>query len=111
MPMKEKELREYLTETGHNPFREWIHSLRDATARARIRVRLNRVRLGNLGDCKPVGEGVMELRLDFGPGYRVYFGQVGEVVVLLLCGGDKRTQSRDIATAKLYWQSYRRRTP
>lgn len=108
--MKEKELREYLTETGRNPFREWLHSLREATVRARIRVRLNRVRLGNLGDCKPVGEGVMELRLDFGPGYRVYFGQVGEVVVLLLCGGDKRTQSRDIATAKLHWQSYRRRT-
>lgn len=108
--MKEKELREYLTETGHNPFREWVHTLRDGTTRARIRVRLNRVRLGNLGDCKPVGEGVMELRLDFGPGYRVYFGQVGEIVVLLLCGGDKRTQSRDIATAKLYWQSYRRRT-
>lgn len=109
--MKEKELREYLTETGRNPFREWLHSLRDATARARIRVRLNRVRLGNMGDCKPVGDGVMELRLDFGPGFRVYFGQVGEVVVLLLMGGDKRTQSRDIATAKLYWQSYRRRTP
>ena len=108
--MKERELREYLTETGHNPFREWLHSLRDLQARARIRVRLNRVRLGNLGDCKAVGEGVMELRLDFGPGYRVYFGQAGDVLVILLCGGDKRTQTRDIATAKQYWQSYKRRT-
>jgi hypothetical protein len=60
--MKERELREYLTETGDNPFREWLHALRDLQARARIRVRLNRVRLGNLGDCRPVGEGVMELR-------------------------------------------------
>ena len=108
--MKERELREYLTETGHNPFREWLRSLRHPQARARIRVRLNRVRLGNLGDCRPVGEGVMELRLDFGPGYRVYFGQDGGVLVILLCGGDKRTQARDIATAKQYWQSYKRRT-
>jgi putative addiction module killer protein len=108
--MKERELREYLTETGHNPFREWLHALRDQQARARIRVKLNRVRLGNLGDCKAVGEGVMEFRLDFGPGYRVYFGQAGDVMVILLCGGDKRTQTRDIAIAKQYWQSYRRRT-
>ena len=108
--MKEKELREYLTETGRNPFREWLHSLRDVEARARIRVRLNRVRLGNLGDRKPVGEGVMEFRLAFGPGYRIYFAQAGNVLVILLCGGDKSTQTRDIATAKKYWQSYTRRT-
>ena len=108
--MRERELREYLTETGHNPFREWLHSLRDQQARARIRVRLNRVRLGNLGDCKPVGEGVLELRMDFGPGYRVYIGQHGEILVILLCGGDKRTQTRDITTAKEYWKSYQRRT-
>ena len=108
--MKERELREYLTEAGRNPFRDWLHSLRVLQARARIRVRLNRVRLGNLGDCEPVGEGVIELRLHFGPGYRVYFGQDGDVLVILLCGGDKRTQPRDIATAKQYWQSYKRRT-
>jgi putative addiction module killer protein len=70
--------------------------------RARIRVRLNRVRLGNLGDCKEVGEGVMEFRLDFGP--------AGDTLVILLCGGDKRTQARDIATAKQYWKSYKLRT-
>jgi putative addiction module killer protein len=109
--MKERELREHLTETGQNPFREWLFSLRDLQARARIRVRLNRVRLGNLGDCKPVGEGVMELRLDFGPGYRVYLGQDGDVLIVLLCGGDKQTQARDIAAAKQYWHSYKRRTP
>ena len=108
--MNERELREYLTEAGHNPFREWLHSLRDIQARARIRVRLNRVRLGNLGDWKSVGDGVKELRLDFGPGYRVYFGQDRDVLVILLCGGDKRTQTRDIAIAKQYWQSYKRRT-
>ena len=108
--MRERELREYLTETGHNPFREWLHSLRDQQARARIRVRLNRVRLGNVGDCKPVGEGVLELRMDFGPGYRIYLGQAGEVLVILLCGGEKRTQQRDITTAKEYWNSYKRRT-
>jgi len=108
--MKEREIREYLTDTDRNPFREWLHALRDLQARARIRVRLNRIRLGNLGDCRPVGEGVMELRLDFGPGYRIYFGQDGNILVILLCGGDKRTQTRNIATAKQYWQSYQRRT-
>lgn len=107
--MKERELREYLTETGRNPFREWLHSLRDQQARARIRVRLNRVRLGNLGDCKSLGEGVLELRMDFGPGYRVCLAQAGEVLVILLCGGDKRTQARDIKTAKEYWNAYKRR--
>lgn len=108
--MKERELLEYLTESGRSPFREWLHSLRDPQTRARIRIRLNRVRLGNLGDCRPVGEGVSELRLDFGPGYRVYLGQEGDALVILLCGGVKRTQAHDIATAKEFWRSYRRRT-
>ena len=107
--MKERELREFLTEPGKNPFRDWLVRLRDSQARARIRIRLNRVRLGNFGDFKPVGEGVHELRLDFGPGYRIYLGQDGDVLVILLCGGDKRTQSRDIKTAKEFWKSYCRR--
>ena len=107
--VKERELREYVTETGRNPFHKWLHSLADRQARARIRTRLNRVRLGNLGDCKPVGEGVFEFVMDFGPGYRVYMGQDGDVLVILLCGGDKRTQPSDIVTAKNYWQSYKRR--
>jgi putative addiction module killer protein len=78
--------------------------------RARIRVRLNRLRLGNFGDCKPVGEGVIELRMPIGPGYRVYLGQDGDTLVILLCGGDKQTQVRDIVKAKEYWAAYGRRT-
>ena len=65
---------------------------------------------GNFGDVEPVGEGVLELRIDWGPGYRVYFGRIGQVVVLLLCGGDKRTQQRDIKRAKDYFEDYKRRT-
>lgn len=79
-------------------------------ARARIRVRLNRVRLGNFGDCKSVGGGVSELRIRYGPGYRVYLGRKGNRLVILLYGGDKRTQSNDIALAQQYWANYRRRT-
>jgi len=87
-----------------------LAALRDAKARAKIRVRLDRVSLGNLGDCHAVGEGVQELRIDYGPGYRVYFGQLGSTIVLLLCGGDKRTQTQDIELARHYWNDYRRRT-
>lgn len=90
------------------PFSEWLISLRDNKARAKIRVRLDRVSLGNLGDCHGVGDGVQELRIDYGPGYRVYFGQVGSTIVLLLCGGDKNTQAKDIEQAKHYWNEYRR---
>jgi len=78
--------------------------------RAKIRVRLNRVRLGNLGDCSSVGSGVSELRVPYGPGYRVYFGRQGGAVVVLLCGGDKRTQSRDIRQAQEFWQDHQRRS-
>ena len=100
-------LDEYVTAEGKNPFREW---LRDVRARARIRVRLNRVRLGNFGDAKSVGDGVSELRIPYGPGYRVYFARTGSTVVLLLCGGDKATQKRDVNTAKDYWLDYQRRS-
>lgn len=103
-------LDEYVTAEGKNPFREWLHGLRDVRARARIRVRLNRVRLGNFGDAKSVGDGVSELRIPYGPGYRVYFARTGSTVVLLLCGGDKATQKRDVNTAKDYWLDYQRRS-
>ena len=103
------ELLEYLTEDGRNPFREWLLSLRDAPMRARVRVRLNRVRLGNFGDSHGVGGGVSELRLHLGPGYRVYYGRRGNALVILLCGGDKGTQARDIQRAQAYWTDYLRR--
>lgn len=77
----------------------WIAALRDEEARARINVRIRRLSLGNPGDVRPVGEGVSELRIDYGPGYRVYYAQRGKEVVILLCGGDKRSQNRDIKQA------------
>ncbi len=104
-----KEIREYLTVTGRSPFSEWLNSLRDVSGRAKVRIRLDRLRLGNMGDCKSVGEGVQELRIAFGPGYRVYLGQESDSLILLLCGGDKSTQSKDIQTAKNYWQDYKNR--
>ena len=81
-------------------FSRWLHRLKDDNARARILVRIRRIELGNLGDCSSVGGGVMEMRVDYGPGYRVYFVRQGDTVVILLCGGDKRTQHRDIKQAK-----------
>ena len=78
----------------------------DARAVGIVRARLNRIRLGNFGDCKSVGGGVEELRVDFGPGYRVYYGREGQLVVILLCGGSKRTQARDILRAQKYWKEY-----
>ena len=88
------------------PFSEWLRSLKDGRAVGIVRARLNRIRLGNFGDCKSVGGGVDELRIDFGPGYRVYYGRDGSLVVVLLCGGNKRTQARDIVTAQAYWREY-----
>lgn len=80
-------------------FADWFAGLRDREARARITVRIRRLSLGNPGDVKPVGGGVSEMRIDYGPGYRVYFVRRGDTVVVLLCGGDKRNQDRDIARA------------
>lgn len=104
-----KEIRIYITLEGKAPFLEWRDSLKDARAKAKIRVRLDRVEDGNLGDCKFVGEGVYELRIDYGPGYRIYFGQANDVIILLLWGGDKNNQSKDILKAQNYWQDYRSR--
>lgn len=92
---------------GRVPFEEWLDGLSDRRAVARVLARLARVRQGNLGDCKPVGGGVDELRVDYGPGYRVYLGQKGRTLVVLLCGGDKRTQDRDIRLAKQYWREFK----
>jgi putative addiction module killer protein len=103
-----KILKIYQTASGALPFLEWLHSLRDGRTRAIVLARLARVRLGNMGNTHPVGEGVQELKIDFGPGYRVYFGQDGTTWVILLNGGDKSTQDEDIETAKKYWQAYKK---
>lgn len=83
-----------------NVFKKWLSNLRDRNARARIIQRLDRLKAGNAGDTKPIGEGLSELRIDYGPGYRVYYMQQGPIIVILLCGGDKSDQPRDIAKAK-----------
>ena len=101
------ELEYYVSATGKIPFK--LEGLRDVAARAKIRVRLDRVRLGNLGDNRAVGEGVRELKVDYGPGYRVYFAQEGAHIILLLLGGDKSSQEKDIETAKEYWNDFKRR--
>lgn len=102
------ELLRYCRDDGHEPFTEWLNALRDKVAQARIRVRLRQVEAGNFGDCEPVGEGVIELRVHVGAGYRVYFGRHGKAVVLLLCGGDKRSQENDIKRARALWLEWKR---
>jgi len=98
----------YLTATNKKPFKEWLDGL-DIGARAKIRVRLDRGKLGNLGKNRSVGEGVYELKIDYGPGYRGYYALNGKTVVLLLIGGDKSTQKKDISLAKAYWQDHKER--
>lgn len=106
MENRPKTIVEYVQEDGHIPFRDWLGSLKDRRAQAIIDSRLTRVRLGNLGHCRSVGGPVMELKIDYGPGYRVYFGQDGDTIVVLLCGGDKGTQASDIKKAQAYWADY-----
>jgi len=103
----ERELREYVDVDRRNPFRQWLLELKDDDVRFRVRERLDRVRLGNLGDYRSVGRGVFELRLIFGPGYRIYFGFEGRQIILLLCGGDKHSQKKDIQMAQSYWKDYK----
>jgi putative addiction module killer protein len=88
-----------------NTYKKWFHSLNDKRAKARIDVRIKRVSLGNFGDVQPVGNGVSELTIDYGAGYRVYFVKQGNLIVILLCGGDKSTQSKDILKAHELAQS------
>jgi putative addiction module killer protein len=99
----------HLTETGRKPFKEWLDGLKDVTARQKVRIRLDRVRLGNLGRNRSVGEGVFELKIDYGPGYRIYYAIGKKTIVLLPMGGDKASQDKDIALAQTYWQDHRRR--
>jgi putative addiction module killer protein len=109
MPSFPCELEFFVTDSGKIPFKQWLDDLKDVSARAKIRVRLDRVRLGNLGDSRSVGGGVFELRIDYGPGYRVYFAKEGNRIILLLLGGDKATQERDIIQAKKFLNDYKRR--
>jgi putative addiction module killer protein len=103
------ELIRYQQEDGREPYTDWFRSLRDRLAKARIEARLRQIQSGNLGDSKPVGEGVTELRVHVGAGYRVYCGRHGQNWVILLCGGDKGSQTTDIARAKALWADWKRR--
>lgn len=104
------EVRQYQTPEGRRPLAEWLDGLRDGTARTRIVARLDRLTAGLRGDWKSVGSGIYELRIDHGPGYRVYYAQEGNALILLLCGGDKRTQTKDIEQAYAYWKDYKTRS-
>lgn len=108
IPSSEFELRTYVDEDGRAPFEAWILELNEQ-AQAKVSIALSRLERGNLSNAEAVGEGVSELKLNWGPGYRVYFGQNGKAIIILLGGGTKKRQSRDIAAAKARWASYKLR--
>ncbi|MBI4126822.1 MAG: type II toxin-antitoxin system RelE/ParE family toxin [Deltaproteobacteria bacterium] len=101
------ELHYFRDPRGRSPLFEWLEDLKDRKARTIIEVRIDRLSFGNFGDCRSLGHGLMELRIHFGPGYRIYFARRGEVIVLLLCGGEKGSQKSDLKKASTYWQAYR----
>lgn len=103
------QVNEYINLDGKSPYREWLTGLLDKQAQARILTRINRMAAGNLGDHKPIGAGVWELRIDWGPGYRVYYARAGTRLILLLAGGDKRKQQADIDAAISYWKNWQER--
>lgn len=106
----DKELVFYESSTGKIPFQKWLSNLKDLRAQVKIETRLNRLIKGNYGDCSPLRSGVSELRVDYGPGYRVYFGEMkNELVIVLLQGGTKKTQSKDIESAIQSWEDYKKR--
>ena len=102
-----REIQIYCLPNGRRPFTEWLELIQDTSTQDRILARLERLEDGNFSDCRVVDKGVFELRLHFGAGYRIYFGQVGNTIILLLCGGDKSSQTRDIERAKTYWLEYK----
>jgi putative addiction module killer protein len=104
------ELRRYQTASGRDIFGEWLAGLKDTRTKAKILARIDRLSLGNFGDCKSLGVGLFELRIDWGPGYRVYYATIAKAGVLLLCGGDKSMQASDIRHAVEYMKDYRERT-
>ena len=97
----------YETQDRRIPFDEWLNSIRDVRTKTVITTRVRRIKLGSLGEYKSVGKSVCELKIDYGSGYRIYFGQVGTTIVVILCGGDKSSQSDDILIAQKYWKDYR----
>jgi putative addiction module killer protein len=99
-----KKLLIYTNEAGKSPFEDWLKSLKDKIIRARIQRRLDFLQMGHYGDYKSLGDGIFELRLAFGSGFRIYFAEVNEAIVLLLSGGNKASQNKDIKIAKSYWQ-------
>lgn len=101
----------YITAEGKDPTQYWLDGLRDMRGRIAVLRRIDRITLGNFGDHKPVGGGVWELRVDVGPGYRLYYAQAGNTLVLLLCGGDKSNQQADIERALAHWTDWQRRDP
>ncbi len=104
------EVLRYVSGSGRDLIGQWLEGLQDVRAAARIVVRIDRLAAGNFGDCKPLRDGVWELRIDYGPGYRVYYAMTERTCVLLLCGGDKRKQAADIKRAVEYWNDFKRRT-
>lgn len=103
------EVQDYLNPEGADPYAQWLAGLADRQAKARVLVRVLRMAAGNFGDCKPLQGGVWEFRIDYGPGYRVYYAQAGKRLILLLAGGDKRRQQADIATAIERWNDWQHR--
>ncbi len=101
------EIYTFETADGRVPFDDWFLAIPDGKTRARIETHIDRLSLGNFSNCSPAREGVSELRIDFGPGYRVYFGQDGRTVVILLAGGKKDTQDADMKLARQYWREYK----
>ncbi|MCE3231153.1 MAG: hypothetical protein K0R76_387 [Alphaproteobacteria bacterium] len=104
---QQKTVEIYCDRFGNEPFTIWLDSLKDMQTKVRISQRIRRIEDGNFGDHKAIGEGVWELRLDFGPGYRVYYAHEKDQIIILLCAGNKKTQQRDIAQAQSCWKSYK----
>ncbi len=98
----------YVDSDSRMPYFAWIHSLRDVKAKEKVSARIDRLTKGNFGKCRSVGSGVQELKVDYGSGLRIYFGRDGFEKVVLLCGGDKKTQNEDIKKAREYWAQYKK---
>ena len=104
-----KQILYYVSESGKCYFEEWLENLKDIRGKAIVKARIRRITLGNPGDFKSLGQGIYELRIEYGPGYRLYYGEDGNTIIIFLCGGDKDSQRRDIDKAYKFWNDYRRR--